>query len=50
MSSLRKMLMKFGAKVICHDRYIDCQIAEIAIPRKLFAGILVAHVQTPAAT
>ncbi len=32
--------MKIGAKVAAHGRYITFQLAEIAIPRRLFAGIL----------
>jgi len=50
MSSLKKKLIKIGAKVICRGRHIDFQIADVAIPRKLFAVILTAHLQTTAAT
>ena len=32
--------MKFGAKVVRHGRYVTLQLAEIAIPRRLFAEIL----------
>ena len=42
-SSLKKKLIKIGAKVICRGRHIDFQIADVAIPRKLFAVILTAH-------
>ncbi len=32
--------MKIGAKVVAHGRYANFQLAEIAIPRRLFAEIL----------
>ncbi len=34
------MLIKIGAKVVRHGRYITFQLAEVAIPRRLFAAIL----------
>jgi len=33
-------LVKIGAKVVRHGRYITFQMAEVAIPRPLFAEIL----------
>jgi hypothetical protein len=33
-------LVKIGAKVISHGRYVTFQLAEIAVPRKLFREIL----------
>jgi ABC-type transporter Mla subunit MlaD len=33
-------LIKIGAKVISHGRYVAFQMAEVAIPTQLFAGIL----------
>ncbi len=33
-------LVKIGAKVVHRDRYITFQLADIAIPRSLFANIL----------
>jgi len=33
-------LMKIGAKVVRHARYITFQLAEIAVPRKLFEATL----------
>jgi hypothetical protein len=33
-------LIKIGAKVVRHGRYITFQLAEIAIPRALFVEIL----------
>ena len=39
-SSPREKLIKIGAKVVRHGRYVTFQLAEIAIPRELFAEIL----------
>src|ERR1700731_1481913 len=33
-------LIKIGAKVVSHGRYVAFQMAEVAIPRILFADIL----------
>ncbi len=38
--SVKEKLIKIGAKVVSHGRYIAFQMAEIAIPRNLFADIL----------
>ncbi len=38
--TLREKLIKIGAKVVWHGRYVTVQLAEIAIPRRLFAYIL----------
>jgi hypothetical protein len=40
LTTLREKLIKIGAKVVCHGRYITFQLAEVAIPRALFAEIL----------
>ncbi len=40
MTTLRERLVKIGAKVARHGRYIAFQLAEVAIPRSLFANIL----------
>jgi hypothetical protein len=40
LTSLRERLIKIGAKIISHDRYVAFQMAEVAIPRQLFAAIL----------
>jgi hypothetical protein len=40
MTSLREKLIKIGAKVVRHGRYIAFQMAELAISRHLFADIL----------
>lgn len=39
-SLAREKLIKIGAKVISHGRYVTFQMAEVAIPRHLLAGIL----------
>ena len=38
--SLKEKLIKIGAKVVSHGRYVAFQMAEVAIPRNLFADIL----------
>ena len=40
LSTLREKLIKIGAKVVRHGRYITFQMAKIAIPRSQFAEIL----------
>ncbi len=40
MTTMREKLIKIGAKVARHGRYVTFQLAEIAIPRRLFAEIL----------
>ncbi len=40
LTTLREKLVKFGAKVARHGRYVTVQLAEVAVPRDLFAGIL----------
>ena len=32
-------LIKTGAKVVRHARYVTFQLAEVAVPRKIFAAI-----------
>jgi hypothetical protein len=36
----REKLIKIGAKVVAHAKYVTFQLAEVAVPRKLFAQIL----------
>jgi hypothetical protein len=38
--TLRERLGKIGAKVVSHAKYAGFQLAEVAVPRKLFAEIL----------
>ena len=40
LTSLKEKLIKIGAKVVSHGRYVAFQMAEVAIPKNLFAGIL----------
>ena len=40
LTTLRERLIKIGAKVVRHGRYVTFQMAEVAIPRRLFAEIL----------
>ncbi len=39
-TTLRARLMKIDANVISQARYVTFQLAEVAIPRSLFANIL----------
>jgi len=40
LTSLREKLIKIGAKVVSHGRYVAFQMAEVAIPRALFAQVM----------
>jgi hypothetical protein len=40
LTTLREKLVKIGAKVVSHAKYLVFQLAEVAVPRKLFAGIV----------
>jgi DDE family transposase len=40
LTSLREKLIKIGAKVVSHGRYVAFQMAEVAIAKNLFADIL----------
>ena len=40
LTSLKEKLIKIGAKVVSHGRYVAFQMAEVAVPRTLFAEIL----------
>ena len=40
LTALREKLIKIGAKVVRHGRYVTFQLAEVAVPRALFADIL----------
>jgi hypothetical protein len=39
-TSLREKLIKIGAKVVSHGRYVTFQMAEVAVSRQMFADIL----------
>ena len=49
LASLKEKLIKIGAKVISHDRYVAFQMAEVAMSRQLLADILrlIAGLQPP---
>ncbi len=40
LTTLREKLIKIGAKIVRHGRYVIFQMAVVAIPRELFADIL----------
>ncbi len=40
LTTLREKLVKIGAKVVSHGRYITFQLAEVAVSRNLFGKIL----------
>ena len=51
LTSLREKLIKIGAKVVSHGRYVTFQLAEVAVPRQMFADILslIARLRAPPA-
>ena len=40
LTTMREKLIKIGAKVVRHSKYVFFQMAEVAVPRRLFASIL----------
>jgi hypothetical protein len=40
LTTLREKLVKIGAKVVSHGRYVTFQLAEVAVPRELWRKIL----------
>jgi hypothetical protein len=40
LTSLKENLIKIGAKVVSHGRYVAFQMAEVAIPQQMFQEIL----------
>jgi hypothetical protein len=48
---LKEMLIKIGAKVVSHGRYVTFQLAEVAVPQQMFADILslIARLRAPPA-
>ena len=40
LTTLREKLVKIGAKVVRHGRYVTFQLAEVAVSRDLFRKIL----------
>ena len=51
LTSLREKLIKIGAKVVSHGRHVSFQMAEVAVPRQMFADILslIARLRAPPA-
>jgi hypothetical protein len=39
-TTLREKLVQIGVRIIRHGRYVVFQLAEVAVPRALFAEIL----------
>jgi hypothetical protein len=50
LTSLREKVVKIGAKVIAHGRYVIFQMAEVAVPCELFGRTLdcIARLRPPA--
>jgi hypothetical protein len=50
-ASLREKLIKIGAKVVSHGRYVTFQLAEVAVSQQMFAEILslIARLRVPPA-
>ena len=40
LTSLREKFVKIGAKVVSHAKYLVFRLAEVAVPRPLFAAIV----------
>jgi hypothetical protein len=40
LTTFREKLVKIGAKATWHSKYVFFQLAEVAVPRQLFAAIL----------
>ena len=40
LTTLKEKLVKIGAKVTRHAKYVTFQLAEVAVPRKVFVSIL----------
>ena len=51
LTSPREKLIKIGAKVVSHGRYVTFQLAEVAVSRQIFADILslIARLRAPPA-
>jgi hypothetical protein len=51
LTSLREKLIKIGAKVVRHGRYVIFQMAEVAVSRQMFAETLslIARLRAPPA-
>ncbi len=49
LTTLREKLVKIGAKMVRHGRYVTFQMAEVAVSRQMFGQILarIARVRAP---
>jgi hypothetical protein len=52
LTSVREKLIKIGAKVVSHGRYVTFQMAEVAVSWQMFADILslIARLRAPPAS
>ncbi len=50
LTTLREKVVKIGAKVVAHGRYLVFQMAEVAVPQELFRRLLdqIAGLRPPA--
>ena len=51
LTSLNEKLIKIGARIVTHGRYVRLRMAEVALPRGLFVQILrlIAQLRPPPA-
>jgi hypothetical protein len=51
LTSLREKLIKIGAKIVSHGRYVTFQLAEVSVSRQMFAEIfsLIGRLRAPPA-
>ena len=51
LTTLKEKLIKIGANVVSHGRYVTFQMAEVAVSRQMFAHILslIARLRAPPA-
>ena len=49
LTTLREKLVRIGARIVRHGRYFVFQLAEVAVPRAVFAAILrrIDHLRGP---
>ena len=40
LTTMREKLVKIGAKVVSHAKYVVFQLAEVAVPRQVFVAIV----------
>jgi hypothetical protein len=47
LTSLREKLIKIGAKVVSHGRYLIFQMGEVAVSGRMFKEMLIAQLRAP---